>query len=114
MDIFAKKLKERAAQLGISNAQAARLCGLDERRYANYINNAREPDLATLAKIARTLKVSTDHLMGLTVAPPTDERGQLLDRLSVSGSSLSDDQLRMFVTQVEALTIRRPRRAEKT
>jgi transcriptional regulator with XRE-family HTH domain len=113
MDIFAKRLKVRAAELGISNAQAARLCGLDERRYANYAANDREPDLATLAKIARTLQVSTDHLLGLTEAVPTDDRGRLLDRLAVSASSLTDDQLGMIVTQVEALAIPRPKKTGK-
>ena len=51
MDIFAKRLKERAADLGISNALAARLCEFDERRNANYSNDQSEPDLMTLAKI---------------------------------------------------------------
>src|SRR5690606_11426561 len=37
MDIFANRLRERAAQLGISNAEAARRSGLDERRYAHYV-----------------------------------------------------------------------------
>ena len=51
MDIFAKRLKERAADLGISNALAARLCEFDERRNANYSNDQSESDLMTLAKI---------------------------------------------------------------
>lgn len=108
MEIFAKKLKARAEQLGISNAQAARLCGLDERRYANYANDAREPDLATLANIARKLKVSADYLLGMADAVPTDDRARLMDLLAVSASALTDDQLRTVVTQVEALAIPRP------
>ena len=53
MDVFARKLKERADQLGISSAEAARRCELDERRYGHYASGRREPDLATLTKIAR-------------------------------------------------------------
>ena len=34
MDVFATKLRERAAQLGISNAEVARRAGLSERRAA--------------------------------------------------------------------------------
>lgn len=105
MDIFAKRLKERAAQLGISNAQAARLCGLDERRYANYAANQREPDLATLVKIARTLGVSADVLLGLEDATQKDARRSLIDRLTVAATSLQDDQLSAVVTQVEALSL---------
>lgn len=113
MEIFAKKLKARAEQLGISNAQAARLCGLDERRYANYANNEREPDLATLAKIARTLQVSTDYLLGLSETEPTSDKRRLLDRLAVAAASLTEDQLQMIVTQVEALAIPRPKKTGK-
>lgn len=100
-------------QLGISNAQVARLCRLDERRYANYANNAREPDLATLANIARTLQVSTDYLLGLADAVPADDRSQLLELLDVSASSLPIEQLRTVVTQVEALAIPRPQKTGK-
>jgi transcriptional regulator with XRE-family HTH domain len=110
MDIFAKKLKERAAQLGVSNTQAARLCGLDERRYANYANDQREPDLMTLAKIVRVLNTSADHLLGLSDPPPLTERERMLDRLMVAAASLTDEQLRTVVTQTEALAIPRPKK----
>jgi transcriptional regulator with XRE-family HTH domain len=113
MDIFAKKLKERAAQLGISNAEAARLCGLDERRYANYANDQREPDLATLVKIARTLGTSADYLLGLSDAAPADERGRLVERLTVAAAGLPDDQLATVVTQVEALAMPRQKKPGK-
>lgn len=113
MDIFAQRLKERAADLGISNAQAARLCELDERRYANYANDQREPDLMTLAKIARVLSTSTDHLLGLTDPQPQTERARLLDRLNVAAASLSDEELRTIVTQTEALAIPRPAKTGK-
>lgn len=108
MEVFGRKLKERAAQLGISNAQAARLCGLDERRYANYANAQREPDLATLLKIASTLDVSTDYLLGISDAVQRDDRGTLLDRLAVLASGLAENQLRTIVVQVEALALPRP------
>ena len=113
MEVFSKKLKERAAQLGISNAQAARLCGLDERRYANYTNDQREPDLNTLAKIARVLSTSVDYLLGLADPPTQTERTHLLDRLNVAAASLKDEELRTIVTQTEALAVPRPRKAGK-
>lgn len=114
MDIFAKRLKERAADLGISNAQAARLCELDERRYANYANDQREPDLImTLTKIARVLNTSADHLLGLTDPPPQTARVRLLDRLNVAAASLTDEELRTIVTQTEALAIPRPKKTGK-
>jgi transcriptional regulator with XRE-family HTH domain len=66
MDTFAKRLRERAEQLGISNAEAARRAGLDERRYAHYASGRREPDLATLVKIADTLGT---HPTGCLASP---------------------------------------------
>jgi transcriptional regulator with XRE-family HTH domain len=113
MEVFAKRLKERATQLGISNAQAARLCNLDERRYANYANDQREPDLKTLAKIAHVLNTSADYLLGLSDPQPQTERARLLDRLSVAATSLTDEELRTVVTQTEALAIPRPKKTGK-
>lgn len=109
MDIFAKNLKNRAAELKISNAEAARRCELEERRYANYINNSREPDLATLAKIGTRLSVSVDWLLGLTEKRPTTDEDMLIERLAFAARSLPKDKLEMIVTQVEALTPNRPR-----
>ncbi len=63
MDIFAKRLRERAKQLGISNAEAARRIGLDERRYAHYASGRREPDLATLVNIAEILGTNPNWLL---------------------------------------------------
>lgn len=109
MDIFAKNLKNRAAELRISNAEAARRCEVEERRYANYTNNSREPDLGTLAKIATTLSVSVDWLLGLTEKRPTTDEDMLIERLAFAARSLPKAQLEMIVTQVEALAPNRPR-----
>ena len=50
METLSQRLRERARHLGISNAEAARRVGLDERRYAHYASGRREPDLATLVR----------------------------------------------------------------
>ncbi len=113
MEVFAKRLKERAKQLGISNAQAARLCELDERRYANYAADQREPDLMTLTRIARVLNTSADHLLGLSDPQPHSTRSLLLDRLAVAAAALSDEELRTTVTQTEALALPRPKKVAK-
>jgi transcriptional regulator with XRE-family HTH domain len=109
MEEFAKNLKKRAAEMKISNAEAARRCELEERRYANYINNSREPDLGTLAKIATKLSVSVDWLLGLTEKRPTTAEDDLIERLAFAAKSLPLDKLEMIVTQVEALTPNRPK-----
>jgi transcriptional regulator with XRE-family HTH domain len=51
MDLFAKRLRERARQLQLSDAEVARRAGLAERRYGHYVRGMREPDYATLVRI---------------------------------------------------------------
>jgi transcriptional regulator with XRE-family HTH domain len=104
MDVFAKKLKERAEHMGISNAEAARVVGLDERRYAHYASGRREPDLATLVKIAKALTITPNWLLGLGVEGASQTRkSDLLDRLSSAGQGLPDADLKSLVVQAEAL-----------
>jgi transcriptional regulator with XRE-family HTH domain len=107
MDEFARRLRARADELGVSNAELARRCGLGERQYAYYISGQREPNLVTLVKIARVLNTSVDHLLGLTEPQPMTERGRMMDRLILAASSLTDAELRTTVAQAEALAILR-------
>jgi transcriptional regulator with XRE-family HTH domain len=104
MEIFGQRLRERARQLGISNAEAARRCGLEERRYANYVTGSREPDLETLVKIAQSLGTTVHWLLGLDAEGRRGtRRAALLDRLMAAGQLMSETQLQMFVVQAEAL-----------
>src|SRR5690606_36337974 len=83
MDLLARRLQERAKQLGISNAEAARRVGLEERRYAHYASGRREPDLATLIRIAETLGTTPNWLLGLSAAISDDPKiASLLDRFT--------------------------------
>ena len=79
MKIFTERLKQRAVDLGISNAQAARRAHLLERRYANYTTGEREPDLSTLAKIARVLETTPNYLLGFGETPAIGKRARVFD-----------------------------------
>lgn len=104
MDIFAKRLQERAKQLGISNAEAARRIGLDERRYAHYVSGRREPDLATLVKIADALGTSPNWLLGLPIASAKDPQfAALIDRFANAANGMSKQEIEMCVIQAEAV-----------
>jgi len=104
MDILAKRLKERSAQLGISNAEAARRIGLDERRFAHYAAGRREPDLATLLRIAEALGTTPNWLLAIEANSQTDKKmAELLDRFTNAASAMSLSELRMFVIQAEAI-----------
>lgn len=104
MDVFGQRLKERAGQLGISNSAAARLCGLDERRYGHYVTGRTEPDLATLVRIARTLGTTPNWLLGVSSEDePATPRSDYLDRLTFVAKALPDRELALLVTLAEAL-----------
>jgi len=104
MDQFALRLRQRAKELGISHAEAARRSGLGERRYAHYVIGIREPDLATLVRIAHALQTTPDGLLGETRKKAEQSRRSLLrDRLSSAAGALGEKDLEIAVAQTEAL-----------
>ncbi|MER9592985.1 helix-turn-helix domain-containing protein [Mesorhizobium australicum] len=106
MEIFAKRLRERAIQLGISNAEAARRVGLDERRYAHYVSGRREPDLMTLKNISEGLGVTPNWLLDVTNATDQDHRmTALIDRFVNSAKAMTHEQLELAVIQAEAVVV---------
>lgn len=108
MEIFATKLRERAAQLGISNAEVARRAGLSERRYGHYVSGVREPDLRTLVTIAATLGTTPDVLLGVDDPRPVSARHSLQDRITAALAALSEADLDRIAIQIEALAATRP------
>jgi transcriptional regulator with XRE-family HTH domain len=103
MESFANKLRKRAEELRISNAAAARRVGLSERRYAHYVTGTREPDLATLVRIARVLKTTPNDLLGFGPEPKRSKRVILRDRLLAAANALDDRALEIAVIQAEAV-----------
>ena len=107
MDILSKRLRERAKQLGISNAEAARKIGLEERRYAHYASGRREPDLATLVNIARELDTTPNWLLGVAWASSRDsEVAALIDRFANAVNGMSKKEAELCVVQAEAIAAR--------
>lgn len=114
MDLFASRLRERAAELGISHAEAARRAGLSERRYSHYVSGIREPDLATLVRIAEALQTTLDALLGVGDPRPRSRRLLLTDRLNSAAQALAQEDLEVVVLQTEALLGRRKPRPPRT
>lgn len=107
MQSFADALRKRAEQLGLSNAEIARRANLTERRYGNYVTGVREPDLATLARIARALGVTPDALLGFDGGGARSGTERLIERLVVSASTLPKGDLELLIVQVEAVAAHR-------
>ena len=102
MDIFANRLRARARQLGISNAEAARRAGLEERRYGHYIVGRCEPDLATFKKIAAVLATTPNWLLDAPEPFDTDsEKSVLFERLRNAAGQMTKEQLALCVIQAE-------------
>ena len=71
--LFPQRLRAVREQLNISQHELARLCGLSMNQISRYELGVREPTSISLVKIARTLNVSMDYLVGLT----NDQNGLL-------------------------------------
>ena len=84
MQVFANRLGERAAELA-AHAEAARRAGLSERSYNHDVNGIREPNLATLVRIAGALQTTPDDLLGVSEREDVSARcpnSSLADRQS--------------------------------
>lgn len=102
MDLLASRLRERARELKLSNAEVARRAGLGERRYGNYVSGIREPDLATLLRICEVLDVTPNDLLLAGRAGVTGDAA-LLSRLVATARQLDRPGLQVAVRQLEAL-----------
>lgn len=107
MTPFVENLRKRAEQLGIPHAEVARRAGLSETRYGNYATGQREPDFATLLRIASVLGATPNDLLGVCGAQSSPSLQRLQDRLAAAGAALSEHDLEVLVIEAEAIVIAR-------
>jgi len=100
MELFATNLRRRAEELGLPHAEVARRAGLTERRYGNYVTGRREPDLATLVRIASVLATTPTDLLIETEPQPADV---LLHRATSALAALEREDLERVTVMLEAL-----------
>lgn len=98
MDGFGRALRQRASEIGLSDAEVARRAGLDEGRYGNYVRDAREPDLATLVKISRVLATTPNALLGVGTETSAD-----YPRAVAALSALDDDGRRLAIELLDTM-----------
>ncbi len=104
MKVFTENLRRRVEKLGLSLAEAARRIGLSERRFANYAVGAREPDLATLLRIAEKLDTTPDRLLGVeTDGAELDEKAMLRQQLAADARALDVKSLRLSVSLMRTI-----------
>ena len=99
-----KKLRSFARDLGLSDAEVARRAGLTERRYGHYVTGAREPDLATLLRICKTLAASPNELLDWAEADKRPSpHDKLRTRLYAASQRLTKPHLEVLIIEAEAL-----------
>jgi len=108
------RLRARARQLGLSDAQVARRTGLGERRYANYVAGTREPDFETLVRISRTLNLTPNELLAYEPSPDRDTASLLKERMDAAWNVLNEDERGLAVDLVEALLSNRLKARSRT
>jgi transcriptional regulator with XRE-family HTH domain len=111
MESFGRRLRARAKQLGLTDAAAARRCGLSERRFGYYVRGTHEPDYTTLLKICATLDTTPDALLLPVPAAKPRSEDKLLSRLAGTSRTLDPDDLQLAAALVETLANHRMRMA---
>jgi transcriptional regulator with XRE-family HTH domain len=111
MQVFAQRIRERARELGLSDAEVARRAELSERRYGYYATGEREPNLATLIRICEVLAAKpNDLLLSEGKPPPQSARDRVLARIGVTTDNLSIAELELAACLIECVAAHRQTR----
>lgn len=103
MNGMGMRMKARARELGLSDTKIAERAGLAQTRYAAYTIDKYEPDLGTLLRICRALRLSPNDLLGWTEGGDDDEGAGLRRRIAANLSALGPDMLKVVNTITAAL-----------
>lgn len=96
MQQFGNNLRRRAKELGLTDAEVARRVGISERRYGFYVTGDREPDLATLLRIADILQADADRLLRPWNEDEPSKKDRLKAQIQSSAAGLSEDRLQLL------------------
>jgi transcriptional regulator with XRE-family HTH domain len=89
--------------LGISDSEVARRVGIAQPRYANYVNDANEPDLATLVRICRVLGTSPDVVLGFAEAARGELEEVLVARVAAVAAAIDLPRLKIAAALMDTL-----------
>jgi transcriptional regulator with XRE-family HTH domain len=107
MGNFSARLRHHIELLGISHAEVARRSQLTPRTFGHYATGTREPNLQTLVRIAKTLNVTPNDLLGVDAAVEDLKDDALArHRLAAAGQVLSGDALELALALVATVVDR--------
>ncbi|KQZ18196.1 hypothetical protein ASD50_22105 [Mesorhizobium sp. Root552] len=96
MQQFGNNLRRRARELDFTDAEVARRVGISERRYGFYVTGDREPDLATLLRIADILQADADRLLRPWEEAEPSKTDKLRAQIQSSAAALPGDRLQLL------------------
>lgn len=109
MDGLGRRLKARARALGWSDAEVARRLDIAQTRYANYVTDKHEPDLATFLRICRVLGAEPEALLGYEPTQGRGEAARMRRRIAALGQAMDEETLRLALELMELLAARSAR-----
>ncbi len=102
MQGLGERLRLRARTLGLTDTEVARRLGLSQGRYSNYVNEVVEPDLGTLVRIARTLGLTADEVLGMAEPEAGDEGQVLRTRIALAAETMDSASLHAAAAMFDA------------
>ncbi len=66
MEVFQKRIKELRIENGLTQKQLAEKLNITNSTVCDWEKGRSEPDLTTLAKVAKFFTISADYLVGLS------------------------------------------------
>lgn len=97
------RLRARARELGLSDTEVARRLDISQPRYANYVNDTNEPDLATLVRICRALGMTPDEALAFADAPRRPADDVLKAKITAAAGCMDAAHLRIAAALMETL-----------
>lgn len=93
LDIFIGKVKEKMAELGINQAALAKQSAITPSAISQIFRKERAPSTGVVVKLANSLGVSVDYILGRTDSVAVEDllqhdnvKSVIVDFLSLSGS----------------------------
>lgn len=107
-ETLAERLRASRLLCGLTQAEVAERCGLAVEAYGRLERGLALPRADTLVALAKTLRASSDHLLGLDDSPTLvardgGEPDEQLRRLSVAGERLSPASQRALIQFLRSL-----------
>lgn len=99
------RLRARAKELELTDAEVARRLGLAQSRYAHYVSGTRAPDYQTLARICRALLTSPDYVLGFSAekAGRAPQETLLRDRAAAALDVMDLRSLRLAADMLDVI-----------